>query len=397
MISGLSSPLVVAAFTPLQIACSAIFVLTFLAIVYVLFGYPLLLAFLARRHDHPIRKDSRPRSVSVILPVRNGGKFIAQKLESLLALDYPHELVEIVVISDNSDDDTDDIARRFESQGVRLVRALQRGKAAAINQAVPLTSGEILVLTDVRQPIDRDALRNLVACFGDPEVGAVSGEMAIVNEQSHEEMDTSLYWKYELWLRKKMCRIDSAFGCTGAFYGVRRALWEPFPPGLLLDDVFAPMTTFFKGYRVMYEPSVKMYDFPTALDSEFRRKVRTQAGLYQLLRLKPEILSSRNRMRLHFLSGKFGRTIIPHCLILMAITTFGLPPGFRTVAAIGQITFYVAALLDPLIPASLPLKKITSPIRTFVVLTTAAFVALKIFFVSPASLWKETTVRHTTA
>jgi len=384
-------------FTPLQVACSIIFLLAFLAIVYVLFGYPLLLAFLARKHDHPIEKDDRFRSVSVILPVRNGSKFIAQKLESLLALDYPHELLEIFVISDRSDDGTDDIVRSFESQGVRLLRSSQTGKAAAINQAIPLTSGEILVLTDVRQPIDRKALRNLVACFGDPAVGAVSGELAIVNEQSHEEMDTSLYWKYELWLRKKMCRIDSAFGCTGAFYGVRRSLWEPFPPSLLLDDVFAPMTTFFKGYRVIYEPTVKMYDFPTALDSEFRRKVRTQAGLYQLLRLKPEILSSKNRMRLHFLSGKYGRTIIPHCLILMAITTFGLPPGFRLMAAIGQVAFYGAALIDPLIPGGFPLKKITSPIRTFVVLMTAAFVALKIFFVSPTSLWKETTVRHTTA
>ena len=288
--------------------------------------------------------------------------------------------------------------RRFATQGVKLLRVASGGKSAAINQGVPLTTGEILVFTDVRQVVDPECLRNLVACFGDPTVGSVSAQMSIVDEQSHDEMNTSLYWKYELWLRKRMCLIDSSFGCTGAFYGLRRSLWEPLPAGVLLDDAYLPLrAAFFKGYRVIYEPTAKMYDFPTALDSEFRRKVRTQAGLYQLLRLMPELLSSRNRMRLHFLSGKYGRTVVPHCLILMALATWGLPPGFRMAAIVGQVAFYGAALVDSFIPANMFLKKLTSPIRTFVVLMTAAFVALKVFFVSPTSLWKETKVRHTAA
>lgn len=394
-----SPPLVAAAaLTTLQTVCIAAFVLAFLTVVYVLFGYPVLLGLIARRHNHPIAKDDKLRSVSIVLPVRNGAQFIARKLESLLALNYPRELFEIVVISDDSDDGTDDIARQFESQGVRLLRVARGGKSAAINQGVPLTSGEILVFTDVRQPVDPDALRNLVACFGDSKIGAVSGQLSIVDEQSHEEANTSLYWKYELWMRIRMCRIDSSFGCTGALYAMRRALWRPFPAGVLLDDAYLPLkAAFFRGYRVVYEPTARMFDFPTALDSEFRRKVRTQAGLYQLLKVMPELLSSRNRMRLHFLSGKYGRTLVPHCLILMALSTFGLPPGLRMFAALGQLAFYFAAMIDPVIPQKFPLKKITSPIRTFVVLMTAAFLALRVFFVSPTSLWKETKVRHTTA
>jgi poly-beta-1,6-N-acetyl-D-glucosamine synthase len=375
-----------------------VFLLAFLTIVYVLFGYPLLLDWISRKHDHPIAKDDKLRSVSIILPVRNGAAFLARKLESLLSLNYPRELVEIVVVSDDSDDGTDDIARQFGVRGVRVLRAARGGKSAAINQGVPLTTGEILVFTDVRQVIDPDALRNLIACFGDPKVGAVSGQLSIVDEQSHEEANTSLYWKYELWMRTRMCRIDSSFGTTGAFYGLRRSLWQPFPPGVLLDDAYLPLkAAFFQGYRVIYEPTARMFDFPTALDSEFRRKVRTQAGLYQLLEVMPELLSSRNRMRLHFLSGKYGRTVVPHCLILMALSTFGLPSGLRTSAALGQLAFYLAALLDPVVPPKFVLKKITSPIRTFVVLMTAAFFALRVFFVSPTSLWKETKVRHTTA
>jgi cellulose synthase/poly-beta-1,6-N-acetylglucosamine synthase-like glycosyltransferase len=387
-----------ATFTGLQIACTAVFALALLTVVYVLFGYPVLLDLIARRHDHPVVKDEKLRSVSIILPVRNGARFIERKLKSLLSLNYPRELMEIVVVSDDSDDGTDDLAQRFEPHGVRVLRVAQGGKAAAINQGVQLTSGEVLVFTDVRQPIEPNAMRNLIACFGDPTVGAVSGQLSIVNEQTHEEANTSLYWKYELWLRTRMCRIDSSFGTTGAFYGLRRSLWQPFPAGVLLDDAYLPLkAAFFKGYRVIYEPTARMFDFPTALESEFRRKVRTQAGLYQLLKLMPELLSSRNRMRLHFLSGKYGRTVVPHCLILMALSTFGLPPGFRMFAALVQVAFYLAALLDPVVPATFSLKKITSPIRTFVVLMTAAFLGLRVFFVSPASLWKETKVRHTTA
>jgi len=393
MLSG-SLALAIAAFTSIQNVCIAVFTVALLTILYVLFGYPLLLGVIARRHNHPIAKDEKLRSVSIILPVRNGAKFIGRKLESLLALNYPRELVEIVVVSDDSEDATDDVARQFEGQGVRLLRVARGGKSAAINQGVPITSGEILVFTDARQAVDADALRNLVACFGDPAIGAVSGQLSIVDEQSHEEM----YWKYELWLRTRMCRIDSSFGTTGAFYGLRRSLWQPFPAGVLLDDAYLPLrAAFFKGYRVIYEPAAKMFDFPTALHSEFRRKVRTQAGLYQLLKLMPELLSSRNRMRLHFLSGKYGRTVVPHCLILTALATFGLPPGFRMWAAFGQAAFYFAAVIDPVIPANFFLKKITSPIRTFVVLMAAAFVALRIFFVSPTTLWKETKVRHTAA
>jgi cellulose synthase/poly-beta-1,6-N-acetylglucosamine synthase-like glycosyltransferase len=396
--AGLRSSLfAVATFSPVQILCFAAFLVAGGAIVYVLFGYPLLLGWIAKRHNHPVKKDDQLRSVSIIIAVRNGEKFIRRKLESVLALNYPRELVEIIVVSDGSDDRTDEIAREFEAQRVRLLRVPRGGKAVALNAAVPCASGEILIFTDVRQQVDPQALRNLIANFGDPGIGAVSGELAIVNDQTQEESDTSLYWKYELWLRKQMCRIDSSFGCTGAFYGVRRSLFQPFPPDILLDDAYLPLTIFLKGYRVVYEPTAQMYDLPTALDSEFRRKVRTQAGLYQFLRIMPELLSAKNRMCLHFLSGKFGRMIIPYCLILMAVATIGMSPGWRMAAAIAQLGFYLLALLDYVLPASFPLKHLTSPIRTFVVLMTASLLGVKVLFVSSASLWKETKVRHPAA
>jgi cellulose synthase/poly-beta-1,6-N-acetylglucosamine synthase-like glycosyltransferase len=377
----------------MQIFCITVFVLATFTILYALFGYPLLLGLIAKRHNHPIQKDEQLRSVSLVMAVRNGEAFLERKLNAIFDLNYPRELMEIFVVSDGSTDGTDAIGRRFESQGVRFLRVPHGGKPAALNAAVPLTTGEILIMTDVRQTFERDSLRKLIANFGDPTVGAVSGELHIVSEQTHEEFYTDLYWRYELWMRKQMTRIDSSFGCTGAFYGLRRSLWKPFPPNLLLDDAYLPLTAFFKGYRIVYEPEAKMYDYPSSLNSEFDRKLRRQAGLYQLLKVMPELFSSRNRMRLHFLSGKYGRTIVPYCLILIALSTFGLPPGWRLAAALGQLVFYGLAALDVLVPSGIALKRVTSPFRTFVVLMTCALFGVKVFFVPPQRLWKETTVR----
>jgi len=377
----------------MQVLSITVFAIASATMFYALFGYPLLLNWMARRANNPVRKDTRLRTVSFVIAVYNGEKFLERKLKTILALNYPRDMMEILVVSDGSTDRTDEIARSFAPQGVRFLRVPHGGKAAALNAGVPEVSGEILVLCDVRQTLEPDCLRNVVACFGDPAVGSVSPKTIIVKGDSHEEATTSLYWRYEDWIRQRHTRIDSTFGYSGAFAAMRRVLWVPLPPGTLLDDVYVPLQAFFQGYRILYEPMATMYDFPTVLHSEFRRKVRLQAGLYQMLKLMPELLSSRNRMRLHFTSAKYGRTIIPYCLIAIALATFGLPPIWRALAAWGQVAFYGLAALDPLLPDRFPLKQLTSPIRTFVVLMAASLVAVRVYFVSPTSLWKEASYR----
>jgi cellulose synthase/poly-beta-1,6-N-acetylglucosamine synthase-like glycosyltransferase len=377
----------------MQLLSITVFLLASAAMLYALFGYPLLLGWLAKRANNPVHKDDKLRSVSFVIAVYNGEKFLERKLRSIFSLNYPRELMEILVVSDGSTDRTDDIARSFAAEGVRFLRVPHAGKATALNAAVPLVSGEIVVLNDVRQTLDPDSLRNVIACFGDPKVGSVSPQTIIVEGDSHEEATTSAYWRYEHWIRIRMTLIDSTFGYSGAFAAIRRSLWVPLPPGTLLDDVYEPLVSFFQGYRILYEPTATMYDYPTVLHSEFRRKVRLQAGLYQMLKLMPELLSSRNRMRLHFLSAKYGRIIVPYCLIAIALATFGLPPFWRALAAWGQVLFYGLAALDTVVPDGVAVKKITSPIRTFVVLMAASLAAVRVYFVSPTSLWKEATYR----
>ena len=380
----------------MQILSITVFALAGATMFYALFGYPLLLDWMARRANNPVHKDNKLRTVSFVITVYNGEKFLERKLTSILSLNYPRELMDILVVSDGSTDRTDEIARSFAGQGVRFMRVSHGGKAAALNAAVPLVSGEILVLNDVRQTLDPDCLRNIIACFGDPKVGSVSPKTIIVQGDSHEEATTSAYWRYEDWIRQRHTRIDSTFGYSGAFAAVRRSLWTPLPPGTLLDDVYVPLKAFFHGYRILYEPTATMYDFPTVLQSEFRRKVRLQAGLYQMLKIMPELLSSRNRMRLHFLSAKYGRIVVPYCMIALALATIGLPPFWRALAAWGQVLFYGLAAIDPFVPDRFPLKKLTSLVRTFVVLMAASLAAVRVYFVSPTSLWKEASYRSAT-
>jgi poly-beta-1,6-N-acetyl-D-glucosamine synthase len=365
-------------------------------VIYVLFGYPLLLAIRSRRGHRPVRKELEWRTVSVVLPVRNGERWIRQKLQSILALNYPHDLIEILVISDGSTDRTDEIVREYALDGgVRLIRIANSGKAVAINKAIGQARGEILFFTDVRQSLDTSSLRHLVACFGDPEVGAASGELIIRTGDTHEEANLGLYWRYEKWIRKHLSRIDSVPGATGCIWAMRANLAGPLPPDCLVDDVHMPLRAFFRGYRVILDPEAKAFDYPTQLEAEFRRKVRTQAGVYQVIGAYPELLGPANRMWVHFVSHKLGRLLLPWALLAVAVFSFFLPRPWGLFALAGQGSFYGLALLDLALPERSPLKRLTSPVRTFVVLMAAAMWAVSILFIPRRQLWKETRVRST--
>jgi poly-beta-1,6-N-acetyl-D-glucosamine synthase len=370
----------------------AAFLISVVFLAYTLAGYPLLLALAARFRSCAVIKRFEPKTVTVLLPVRNGERWLRAKLESLFALRYPPELIEILVISDGSTDGTDEIARQYTGQ-IEFLRIGGGGKAAALNAGLERARGEILFLTDVRQELEPDSLKNLVACFADPSVGVVSGELLIREGRTSEEASVGLYWNYEKWLRKLESRIDSVMGATGCIYAIRRELAAPLPSGTLVDDMFLPLEAFFKGYRVILEDSARAFDYPTALDSEFRRKVRTQAGVYQILALYPQLVTPRNRMWLAFLSHKLARLFLPFALLAIAATSFALHDPWRTAALVAQALFYAVAFLDLWIADNFALKGITAAARSFVVLMAATFCAALVLLRPPEDLWKETQVR----
>jgi cellulose synthase/poly-beta-1,6-N-acetylglucosamine synthase-like glycosyltransferase len=367
----------------------AIFVASACTVGYVLIGYPLLLAFLARRFERTISKQERLESVSVIICVRNGERWLRQKLESVLSLDYPREMLEIIVVSDGSTDATEEIARTFADSGVRLLTVPPGGKPAALNAAVPHAKGDLLFLTDVRQILASDCLKRLVACMADPAVGVVSGNLIIRSGSSTEEESTSLYWRYESAIRRNLSRLDSMLGASGPVYLLRRRLFVPVPPDYLLDDVYLPMSVHLRGYRLVLEEQAVAIDEPTVLRSEFRRKVRTQAGILQLIGTFPGLFSRKNRMRFHFISLKIGRLLLPYLLLALLGTAWALPRPWRLPAAVPQVLFWLLALADPLIPQRWIVKRISAPARAFAVLVFAAVAALKILSRPARSLWLE--------
>ena len=373
-----------------------------LVVFYILVGYPLLLAWVPGRPAPPVQKDPGfRRTVSVLLAVHNGAAFIRRKLDCLLALDYPSELLQILVVSDGSTDGTDDIVASFAAPphgpGVRLLRIARAGKAAALNTALAQATGDILFFTDVRQHLDPRSLAHLVANFADPTVGAVTGELRSLDPTRHgQQADMELYWRYELWARRRHSRLDSIFTTTGCIYALRRSLAVPLRPDTLTDDATLALQAFFRGYRVIFDPQAVAYDYPTAEGGEFRRKLRTLAGLWQLHLRLPQLFTRANRMRFHFLSYKSARLVLPWAVLLAWIATLALPSSpTRSFLLMDELAFVALALLDRLIPKGFFLKRVSSPAKTFLSMNAAALLSIVVFFVAPETLWKPTRVRPT--
>src|SRR5579884_3763830 len=353
-------------------AASVVFVL------YAVIGYPVLLSIYARLFPIPVRKELIYRRVSIVIPVRNGASWIRNKLDFLLDSDYPAELIDVLVVSDGSTDGTNELVEEYLDDRVRLLALAPGGKAVAVSRGLENVSGEIVVLTDVRQPFDKQALFKREG-------------------RSSEEYNTGLYWRYEKCIRRNLNRIDAMLGATGSIYAIRRELAASIPAGVLLDDVYLPFKAAFQGFRIYFEDEAKAYDSPTSLRSEFWRKVRTQAGVYQILFRFPGLLWPGNRRFIHFVSHKLSRLLLPFALLAAAICTWWLPAPWRDIAAVLQIVFYGFAVCDLWVPEHTTLKRLSGTCRAFVVLITAAFCGLTVFFLPSQKLWRETRVENSKA
>lgn len=364
--------------------------------VYVVIGYPILLAMRLDKNAPPVRKDLNfTPSVSVILAVYNGAAFIQKKIETLFQLNYPANLIEFVIVSDGSTDETESIIRSIGDPRVRLIVQAKAGKSAALNAALQVATGDVLFFTDVRQPLEKQSLRHLVANFADPTIGAVTGKLVILKGDTGEQADMDLYWRYELWARSRHSEIYSLFNTTGCIYAMRRNLVEPIPTDTLSDDAAIPLIGYFRGYRIIFDPEAVAYDYPAIAGTEFRRRFRNLAGLWQVHTRFPKLFSGSNPMRLHFLSHKFGRLALPWVIVAIYVSTALLPEsGWRTFLLWNEALLILLAVGDRFVPRKTRLKRITSPARTFFAMNLAAMVAVQVFFISANRLWVPTQVSN---
>jgi cellulose synthase/poly-beta-1,6-N-acetylglucosamine synthase-like glycosyltransferase len=330
-------------------------------------------------------------AVSALLVARNEEATIAAKLENLLALDYPPEKLEVVVVSDGSTDGTAARLAPFTGQPrVRtLLKPLPQGKAAGLNDAMKLASGEIALFTDARQRIECGALRQLVENFADPAVGCVSGELMLGDPESGEaRKGMGLYWRIEKRIRELESASGSVAGATGAIYCVRRALLELLPEGTILDDVLLPMQVAKQGARVVFDSRARAWDAPDLGEGrEFWRKVRTLSGNYQLLQLAPWLMSAKNPIRFEFVSHKLSRLAVPFALLALLLASLALPQPIYRAALAAQLGFYGLSLVAIAGVKIGPLSRFAEAARTFVVLNSAAVVAFVNFVRGKKAIW----------
>ena len=228
-----------------------------LAVVWTYAGYPALLLLLARRRPARRVEGTATPTVSIIVSAYNEEKHLGGKLQNLLALDYPRNRLEIIVVSDASTDRTNDIAKELGVAGVRvIVLPARHGKTACQNAGARAARGAVLVFTDVTTTFPIDAVRRLVAPFADPRVGCVGAELSYVSAGGTAVgHGGSLYWRYERWLKGLESRVNSLIGVSGALYAVRAAVYAPIAPDLISDFTIA-LDVFARGYVTVYAAGV---------------------------------------------------------------------------------------------------------------------------------------------
>jgi cellulose synthase/poly-beta-1,6-N-acetylglucosamine synthase-like glycosyltransferase len=316
--------------------------LTSLALlVYTYVGYPMLLAVLSRVRARPVRAAAITPTLTLVVPARDEAHVLGAKLSSLLAQGWPEDRLEVLVVCDGSIDETAEVARRAGSKVTVIELAKSAGKPAALNLALMRAHGEIIVFTDARQPLEPGALRALVAPFSDPTVGATTGEIEVGAAGA-----LGLYRRYDDWIRRNEARIGSSIGVTGALWALRRELYTPVAHDALADDLFLPMMVVAQGQRVVCTPGARALDrLPRDPRNDFRRRVRTLAGNFQLLRVAPWLLRpDRNPTFFAFCSHKVLRLGSPALLALLLLASATQRGPLPAALLAGQILLYGLAL-----------------------------------------------------
>jgi biofilm PGA synthesis N-glycosyltransferase PgaC len=360
---------------------------------YAYFGYPLVLWFQVLFVRTRLRQCQVPPasilpSVSIIIAARNEEANLPGKIENLSLTNYPKESLQIVIASDGSDDGTAAILLQHRTMLLPIILDRASGKASALNEAVRRATGDVLVFQDARQFVDADAVAELIGCFADPDVGAVSGELLLESSSSDTAPDgLGIYWKIEKAVRRLESASGSVVGVTGAIYAVRRELYAEIPPGTILDDVFVPMRVVKAGKRVIFQSKAIARDrLFSQKGKEFSRKVRTLTGNYQLLRLDPWLLSLKNPLLFRFICHKLLRLVVPLFLALMLIASGAAHGNFFHVAFLAQVIFYLAAAFGAIKPSTKTFKPIAIA-HTFVLLNAAAAMAFYSFLAGRKRLW----------
>lgn len=322
------------------------------AVIYSYLLYPFVLAFVAacvqtlrdaryvfRKRERRARVDAELPAVAIVISAFNEERHIQQRIDNLLALDYPPLLLRAYIGSDGSRDATGAILSACKDGRISaFVFEQNRGKANVLNDLVARVSEPIVVFSDANTFFERGALKKLAAHFSDPQVGGVSGELRLLGSSGDNQ--DSLYWRLEQFLKFSEARIGALLGANGAIYAIRRALWKPLASDTICDDFCIAMNVSATRHRLVYEPAAwAEEETPQDIGDEYGRRVRIGIGNFQALVRHPEYLwRTSAATAFAYVSHKVLRWIAPHLLLVALAASFAL--------ALESPAWFVFALLQ---------------------------------------------------
>ncbi len=360
-------------------------------VIYAYALYPLLAAVLAHWMGRTPQRAPITPSLTVIVAAYNEASRIATRVRDILDQEYPYEQLHVVVVDDGSSDGTR-VAANIGDPRVRVIGLEKNaGKASALNAGIAAAETELVAFTDARQRFAPGALRMLAEPFADIDVGAVSGELVIESNDPRRAADISLYWRIETALRENEARLGWLHGVSGAIHAMRRELIPILPADLILDDMYFPTAVLFAGKRVWMTRDALALDSASLDESEeFRRKLRTLAGNWQLILARPRLLDPfANPAWFAFVSHKLLRLLAPWALVAALVASACAMRPFYIVLFVLQLLGYAVATLAILSPRAAARIPLAGTAGTFVMLNVAAFWSLPACLLHPRRLWKK--------
>ncbi len=352
---------------------------SFLTLVYMVVGYPAaLIAVSLFRRNRVVKGECYP-TVTLLVPAYNEEDCIEEKIKNSLELEYPGDKLEVLVASDGSTDRTAEIAKKYDGAGIRFIDYKENeGKTALLNKTVPEATGEIVVFSDTSSIIDPKTFKELIFNFNDPRVGSVCGSYRLgFDPSSTRDHGESSYWVYETFLKKKESDTGSTIGAHGAFYAIRRALYDRLDDGIINDDFIIPARVVLKGYRAVYEQGAMSWDITRASSvGEFRRRVRIVTGNIQQISILSGLLTKSPMTAWQFFSHKVLRVLLPVFTTGMFLSNAALldSPFYRATFAL-QVLFYLLGLATPITRPQSRLFRLAAAAPYYLILLNAATVA----------------------
>lgn len=340
---------------------SLFFVTAIILVIYSYIGYPLLLWLLVSikklffKKKYNENKNNSLPEVTLVIPAYNEKEYIDEKMRNTFEIDYPSNKLNVIWITDGSDDGSD--AYLYENYPkVKLLHQKERkGKAAAINRVMQYVQTEIVVFCDANTYLNKDAIRNIVKHFQNSKIGCVAGEKRVRSTNHTAGEGESIYWKYESLIKKWSSELHSCIGAVGELMAFRKALFQPIPEDTILDDFVISMQIAHKGFSIQYEAEAYAEEYPSANEKEeMKRKIRIAAGSFQCMWRYIQWLNifKHPLLTFQYFSHKITRWILVPLLLpfifLVNINLFFLYPShlFYQSMLFVQLCVYIMVLVQ---------------------------------------------------